>query len=193
MLSRWIHRRAVLAFLLLPWLTLLLALAGLALLDHLLGDQVISQQWALEPHRELLRQLGVDLLWLVGALYLLGTLPWLGGLLLGGGALVWAAVLLVVLCGTAGIGLGLFAGLKAMQPQSLLLGAVCALSGLLYALATHREPPPPPRGLPRSRFDLPDDGLPPAPPPTTRPSRVPPPLPVLTDRHEAPTTIPAEH
>ena len=86
LISRWIHRRAVIGFLLLPWLTLVLALGGLAAVDLLLGDGVLAQQWAQEPRRELLRQLGLDLLWIVGALYLLGALLWLGGLLLGGGA-----------------------------------------------------------------------------------------------------------
>ena len=77
LISRWIHRRAVIGFLLLPWLTLVLALGGLAAVDLLLGDGVLAQQWAQEPRRELLRQLGLDLLWIVGALYLLGALPWL--------------------------------------------------------------------------------------------------------------------
>ena len=58
LISRWIHRRAVIGFLLLPWLTLVLALGGLAAVDLLLGDGVLAQQWAQEPRRELLRQLG---------------------------------------------------------------------------------------------------------------------------------------
>ena len=170
LISRWIHRRAVIGFLLLPWLTLVLALGGLAAVDLLLGDGVLAQQWAQEPRRELLRQLGLDLLWIVGALYLLGALPWLGGLLLG----------------------ALPAPSSGLQPQSLVLGGVCALAGLLYALSTRRARVRPARRLPVSVFQE-EDAVAATPPSRPARTRAPAPLPVLTERHDAPTTLPAEH
>jgi hypothetical protein len=103
-----------------------------------------------------------------------------------------SGLLLMLICGTAGLGLGLFAGLSALQPQSLVLGGVCALAGLLYALSTRRARARPARRLPVSVFQD-DDSV--APAPSSRPARTraPAPLPVLTERHDAPTTLPAEH
>ena len=192
LISRWIHRRAVIGFLLLPWLTLVLALGGLAAVDLLLGDGVLAQQWAQEPRRELLRQLGLDLLWIVGALYLLGALPWLGGLLLGALPAPSSGLMLMLICGAAGLGLGLFAGLSVLQPQSLVLGGVCALAGLLYALSTRRARVRPARRLPVSVFQE-EDAVAATPPSRPARTRAPAPLPVLTERHDAPTTLPAEH
>ena len=98
----------------------------------------------------------------------------------------------MLICGAAGLGLGLFAGLSVLQPQSLVLGGVCALAGLLYALSTRRARVRPARRLPVSVFQE-EDAVAATPPSRPARTRAPAPLPVLTERHDAPTTLPAEH
>jgi hypothetical protein len=186
---RWIHRRAVLGFLLLPWFTLALLLAGLAVIDLFWGDGLIARQWVQEPRRVLLRQIAGDVIQGAGLLHLGGLLPWLVGLLLGRAPRRVSGALLALAWSSIGLGLGLQAGLSLQQPQVPLLASVFALAGLLYALSTHRRPArPQPRRIARPAGPPP----PAAPPRRPAPPRAAAPLPILTDRHEAPTTVPAE-
>lgn len=189
MIHRWIHRRAVLAWLLLPWLALGLAAAGIALIDLLLGDGVVAQDWRLRPRTEWLWPALGDAAPLLAGLYGGGTLAWALGILMGGRSARRASVVLGLLCAAAVLALADWAGFPWLQPVSLWLGAVALFTGSLYAALTHRPSPQVRRMLPRSAQPPPPP--PPAPAPPVRPP-VAPPIPTLM-RHEPPTTQPVEY
>jgi hypothetical protein len=184
---RWIHRRAVLAFLVLPWLTLVIAVGGCVLLDGLLGDALILQDWVQAPRREFLAAWLRDLPWLLGAMYALGALPWLLGVLLGGRPPVRTALVVAALCGGAGYALLAQTSVSPWHPAVWLIVATLASSGALYALLTHRIAPRVGRRMPR-RVVAPPPPAPAPPPPPPRPAPPPPPM----TRHDAPTTLPTE-
>lgn len=185
MIHRWIHRRALLAWLLLPWLALLLAGGGLLLIDLTLGDGVARQDWVLRPPREALGQIVMDLPLLLAGLYGAGSVVWLMGVALGSRSARRSALVLGVLCAAGGLMLGRLVGLSWHQPASLVLGSVALTIGGLYAALTHR---PTPRVLRRLSPPVP----PPPPPPPPQPPPSPPPVPTLM-RHEPPTTLPVEY
>lgn len=186
-MSRWIHRRAVLAFLVLPWLTLVAVVGGCLLIDALLGDAVILQDWIQEPRRDWLLAWLRDLPWLLGALYLAGAVPWLLGVLLGGRPPLRTAVVVGVLCGGGTLALLMQEVATPWQPVVLLITGVATLAGAFYALLTHRIVPRIARQLPRRAVVPMPPPVPVAPPPRPAP---PPPPPVT--RHDAPTTLPTE-
>lgn len=186
-MSRWIHRRAVLAFLVLPWLTLVVAVGGCLLIDALLGDAVILQDWVQEPRRDWLLAWLRDLPWLLGVLYLAGAVPWLLGVMLGGRPPLRTAVVVGALCGGATLALLMQEVATPWQPAVLLITGVATLVAALYALLTHRIAPRVARQLPR-RAVMP---MPPPAPVAPTPRPVPPPPPPVT-RHDAPTTLPTE-
>ncbi len=186
-MSRWIHRRAVLAFLVLPWLTLVAALGGLLLIDTLLGDAVLLQDWLQESRRDWLLAWLRDLPWLLGALYAVGTVPWLLGVLLGGRPPLRTALVTGLLCGGSTWALLTDGFARSWQPGVWLVSATALLIGALYALLTHRIAPRVGRQLPRRVVAPAPPPVPVAPPP--RPA--PPPPPLIT-RHDAPTTLPTE-
>ncbi|MEX8495653.1 hypothetical protein [Sphaerotilus sp.] len=185
MIHRWIHRRAVLAWLLLPWLALLLTAIGLIAIDLTLGDRVTAQDWALRIHPEWLWQSMADLPLLMAGLYACGSVAWTLGLLMGGRSARRASLVLGLLCGGGGV----LVGLAWYQPASLVLGSVALVTGGLYAALTHR----PQLRVQRRQTRVP--AAPPAPPPEpVAPARPPtaPPVPTLI-RHEPPTTQPVEY
>lgn len=189
LIHRWIHRRALLAWLLLPWLALLLVAPGIILIDQVLGDGVTSQDWGLRQHRDWLWQGAIDLLLLLAGLYGAGSVVWVVGVLLGGRSARRAIVLLGLLCGWGGLMLGGLIGLDWSHPASLVMGIVALIVGGFYAALTHRPTPRVLRRVARPVDPLPDP-MPPPPPPLRVPS--PPPVPTLM-RHEAPTTLPADY
>jgi hypothetical protein len=186
-MSRWIHRRAVLAFLVLPWLTLVVTVGGLLLVDTMLGDAILLQDWLQEPRRDWLLGWLRDLPWLLGALYVAGAVPWLLGVLLGGRPPLRTALVTGLLCGGSTWVLLTGGVFGAWQPGVWLVSVVALVIGALYALLTHRMAPRVARQLPR-RVVVPPPPAPVAPPP---PRPAPPPPPLIT-RHDAPTTLPTE-
>lgn len=186
MIHRWIHRRALLAWLLLPWLALLLVAVGLLLIDMTLGDGVTAQDWRFRQRRDWLWQGMTDLPMLLGGLYGAGSLAWGLGVLLGGRSARRAVLVLSGLCGLGGLMLGRPVDLDWHHPASLVMGVVALISGGLYAALTHR---PTPRVLRRRPQPVEPRPAPPPPPPPPPPS--PAPVPTLI-RHEAPTTLPAD-
>ncbi|MFM2054544.1 MAG: hypothetical protein RL456_2581 [Pseudomonadota bacterium] len=188
LISRWIHARAVVALLLLPWLALALAAAGFVAADLWAGDAIARLDWARLPRRPVVEQALADLPWLIGGAYLAGLPPWLAGLMLGGRATSHAVSLLGALGGVLGVTVGLQAGLQIGQAGLWMLALVTGVVWGLYALLTLRPVPVPPRLAPRPRIEPVE--LPPAPPPMPR-VVAPAPIPTL-HRHDAPTTLPAE-
>ncbi len=188
MIDRWIHRRAVLAWLLLPWLAWLLLGVGLAAVDWLLGDAVLLQDWRLRTRSDWLWPGLSDLGVLLAGLYAVGTVAWLSGVLVGGRAARRTCVLLGLLCGAGALALADWAGVAWHQPTALVLGAVALVTGGLYAALTHR---PRPRVL--RRRPVPPLAQTVLPPPPPRPPAVRPAGPATTVmRHDAPTTQPAD-
>lgn len=188
MIHRWIHRRAVLAWLLLPWLALLLAAVGALVADLTLGDGVALQDWHLRPHADWFWQTVGDLPLLLAGLYGASTVVWTLGVLMGGRSARRSSLVLGLLCGAAGLVAGSLVDLAWYRPTSLVLGALAFVTGGLYAALTHRPRPRVQRRLPRS---VP---VPPPPPPPAPPARPPvaEPVPTLM-RHEPPTTQPVEY
>lgn len=189
MIHRWIHRRAVLAWLLLPWLALLLTAIGLVVVDLTLGDGVTAQDWALRLRSEWLQQGLADLPLLLAGLYAAGSVAWTMGVLMGGRSARRASLVLGLLCGVGGVLLGGLVGLAWYRPASLVLGGVALTVGGLYAALTHR-----PRLRVQRRQTWAPAPPPPTPPAPMAPARPPvaPPVPTLI-RHEPPTTQPVEY
>lgn len=188
MIHRWIHRRAVLAWLLLPWLALLLAATSLIVIDLTLGDRVLAQDWILRVRSEWLWQGLADLPLLMAGLYACGSIAWALGILMGGRSARRVSLVLGLLCGAGGVLLGGLVGLAWHRPASLVLGGVALVTGGLYAALTHR---PRPRVQRRPTWTPPP---PPPPPAPVAPARPPAARPVPTlIRHEPPTTQPVEY
>lgn len=188
MIHRWIHRRALLAWLLLPWLAALLAAAGSVAVDLTLGDGVAMQDWSQRPSAEWFWQALADLPLLLLVLYGSGTIAWALGVLMGGRSARRASLVLGLLCGAAALAAGTLVGLRWFWPTSLLLGTVAFVTGGFYAALTHRPRLQVQRRLPRS---TPLSPQPPAPAPPPRPPAAAP-VPTLI-RHEPPTTQPVEY
>lgn len=188
MIHRWIHRRALLAWLLLPWLAMLLAAVGIVAVDLTLGDGVAMQDWNLRPHTEWFWQVLGDLPLLLVGLYGCGTVAWALGVLMGGRSARRSSLVLGLLCGAAGLAAGSLVGLTWHRPTSLVLGTVAFFTGGLYTALTHRPRLRVQRRLPRTA-PVPPPPLPPVPP--ARPPVVEP-VPTLM-RHEPPTTQPVEY
>jgi hypothetical protein len=189
LIHRWIHRRAVLAWLLLPWLAVLLAAFSLVAIDLTVGDRVAAQDWTQRLRREWLWQSLADLPLLMAGSYVCGTAAWALGILMGDRPARRAAVVLGLLCGTGGVMLGGLVGLSWYRPASLALGIVSLTIGGLYAALTHR-----PRLRVASRQTW-APAIPPAPAPAPVAPAKPPaarPIPTLIP-HEPPTTQPVEY
>lgn len=188
MIHRWIHRRALLAWLLLPWAGLLLVAVGLTAVDLALGDGVSRQDWRLRAHLDWPWQALADLPWLLAGLYAVGTVAWGLGVLMGGRSARRASVVLGLLCSAGGVMLGSLVGLDWHRPASLVLGVAALVTGGLYAALTHRPRPQ----VHRRPVRIPIAPPPPPPPPAPPPKPVVPPVPTLF-RHEPPTTQPVEY
>jgi hypothetical protein len=188
LIHRWIHRRAALAWLLLPWLALLLAGLGLTVVDAVFGDGVLLQDWRVRARNEWLWPALLDLPLLLAGLYGLGSVVWGCGVLAGGRSARRTAVVLGLLCGAGGLALGGLVGLAWNRPASLVLGVVALGIGIGYAALTHR-----PR-LRVQRRMVQVVSVPPPPPAPPPPVRAPVDGPATTVmRHEAPTTQPADY
>ena len=188
MIHRWIHRRALLAWLLLPWLAMLLAVVGMVAIDLTLGDGVSMQDWYLRPHADWFWQALGELPLLLAGLYGCGTVAWTLGVLMGGRPARRSLLALGLLCGAAGLASGSLIGFSWYHPTSLLLGAVALFTGGLYAALTQRPRLRVQRRLPQS---VPVLSPPPIHAPPLRPP-LPAPVPTLI-RHEPPTTQPVEY
>ena len=190
MIHRWIHRRAVLAWLLLPWAALLLAFAGLAAVDVVLGDGVVLLDWRQRAQTERWRHVLTDLPLLMAGLHAIGTVPWGLGVLMGGRSARRASVVLGLLCALASLWCAWWFGLAWQQPASLVLALTAFVIGGLQAALTHRPLPALHRRRPPRVVGEAPPVPPPPPPPPPKPAATP--IPTLM-RHEPPTTQPAEY
>lgn len=138
MIAKFVHRRALLAFAVLPMVALLLTGISMLSIDRWLGDGLSALDFGAEPWTDTLRHAVFD--WppvLIGA-YLLGAVPWIGGLVLGHHPPRVSASFLALGCAAGGLALSTRMNLPWTAPQAMMLAIDAAIAGVLYALLTHR-------------------------------------------------------